>query len=74
MMIQSMAKADISANSKLSLEAKTGANMKAGTSQVDLTAAGAAVKGTAVDIQANAKASVKGSAMVEIQGGMVKIN
>ncbi|MCP4142900.1 MAG: VgrG-related protein [Chloroflexi bacterium] len=74
MMIQSMAKAGISASTNLNLEAKTGANMKAGTSQVDLQAAGAAVKGTTVDIQANAKASVKGSAMVEIQGGMVKIN
>lgn len=74
MTIQSMAKAGISANSNLNLEAKTGANMKAGTSQIDLQAAGAALKGTKVDVQATAQASVKGNAMVEIQGGMVKIN
>ena len=74
MTIQSMAKAGISANSNLNLEAKTGANMKAGASQLDLQAAGAAIKGTKVDVQATAQASVKGSAMVQIQGGMVKIN
>ena len=81
MTIQSMAKAGISANSNLNLEAKTGANMKAGTSQVDLQAAGAALKGTKVDIQGTAQTaiqgaqtSVKGSAMVEIQGALVKIN
>ena len=56
------------------MQAQTGASLKAGQSQVDLQAAGAALKGTKVDVQATAQASLKGNAMVEIQGGLVKIN
>ena len=80
--IESMAKANfkasadmaLKASTKLALEGTAGANLKSGMSEVDLQAAGAAVKGTKVDIQATAQASVKGNAMVEIQGGLVKIN
>jgi uncharacterized protein involved in type VI secretion and phage assembly len=72
--VESMAKGTITAKSNLDMEGQVGASMKAGTSQLDLQAAGAALKGTKVDVQANAQASVKGNAMVEIQGGMVKIN
>jgi phage protein D/phage baseplate assembly protein gpV len=72
--INSMGKAGISATSNLDLEGKVGASLKAGMSSLDLQAAGAALKGTKVDVQATAQASVKGSAMVEIQGALVKIN
>jgi len=56
------------------IEANTGVGIKAGASQLDLQAATAALKSAQVEIQANAMASLKGSAMVEIQGGLVKIN
>jgi len=79
--MNSKAKAEIEAKSELTLQGQTltlqgqtAAALKAGASALDLKAAGAALKGTKVDIQANTMASLKGSAMVEIQGGMVKIN
>ena len=72
--IETMAKAMLKANSNLEMEGKVGAKLKAGMSEVDLQAAGAALKGTKVDVQATAQASIKGNAMVEIQGGLVKIN
>ena len=45
-----------------------------GQSKVDLKPDGAALQGLKVDLQAQTMASVKGSAMVQIQGGIVKIN
>jgi phage protein D/phage baseplate assembly protein gpV len=66
---------------KVDMQAQTGASVKSGSSQLDLQAAGAALKGTKVDVQGQAQTniqgaqtSVKGSAMVEIQGALVKIN
>lgn len=56
------------------MEGQTGAKLKAGTSELDLSVAAANLKGTQVAVQANAQASVKGNAMVEIQGALVKIN
>jgi uncharacterized protein involved in type VI secretion and phage assembly len=72
--IDSLAKAAINAASNLDMQGKVGASLKAGMSELDLQAAGAALKGTKVDVQATAQASLKGNAMVEIQGGIVKIN
>ena len=72
--LDSMAKSTMTATGAMKIESKQGANIKGGMSEVDLQAAGAAVKGTKVDVQAQAAASLKGNAMVEIQGGMVKIN
>jgi uncharacterized protein involved in type VI secretion and phage assembly len=72
--VETMAKGVISAKSNLDMQGQVGASLKAGQSQVDLQAAGAALKGTKVDVQATAQASLKGNAMVEIQGGLVKIN
>lgn len=46
----------------------------ASTNSLELATAGATVKGMKVDVQANTAASLKGNAMVEIQGGLVKIN
>ena len=74
MSLESMGKGTLTSTSNLQLESKAGANLKAGTSEVDLQMAGASLKGTKVDVQANAAASLKGNAMVEIQGGLVKIN
>jgi uncharacterized protein involved in type VI secretion and phage assembly len=72
--VETMAKGVISAKSNLDMQGQVGASLKAGQSQVDLQAAGASLKGVKVDVQATAQASVKGNAMVEIQGGLVKIN
>ncbi len=80
-LVQGQAKGEIKAQSNLDMQAQTGASLKAGQSQLDLQAAGAALKGTKVDLQSQtqtniqgAQTAVKGSAMVEIQGAMVKIN
>lgn len=72
--IETKTQGAIKANTKLDIEAKTGAIIKASTAELNLSPATTALKGTAVDIQGTAKTSVKGSAMVEIQGGLVKIN
>jgi len=79
--VQGQAKGEIKAQTNLDMQAQTGASLKAGQSQLDLQAAGAALKGTKVDVQGQAQTniqgaqtSVKGSAMVEIQGAIVKIN
>lgn len=74
MTLESKAKGSIKVISKLDIEAQSGATLKAGTSQLDLTPASAALKSANVEIQGQAKATVKGTAMVEIQGGLVKIN
>lgn len=58
--------AEISGNQKVSL--------KAATSGLDLEAAGATLKGMKVDVKANTILSLDGTAMVKIQGGIVKIN
>ena len=80
-LLQGQAKGEIKAQTNLDMQAQTGASLKAGQSQLDLQAAGAALKGTKVDVQGQAQTniqgaqtSVKGSAMVEIQGALVKIN
>jgi len=79
--LDSKAKIAFKASSNLDLEGTTGVKAKSGTSEMSLAAAGAALKGTKVDIQGTAQTaiqgtqtSVKGSAMVEIQGALVKIN
>ncbi|MCB2179899.1 VgrG-related protein [bacterium] len=74
MNLETKGKASLASTSNLQLESKAGAKMKAGTSEVDLQMAGASLKGTKVDVQSNTATSVKGNAMVEIQGGIVKIN
>ena len=79
--VDSKTKVDIKAATQMKMEATSGTNIKSGSSQVDLTPASAAMKGTKVDIQGTAQTgiqgaqtSVKGTAMVEIQGALVKIN
>jgi uncharacterized protein involved in type VI secretion and phage assembly len=79
--LDSKTKISLKSSSQMNLEGTAGTNIKSGTSQVDLKPAGAALKGTKVDVQGTAQTaiqgattSVKGSAMVEIQGALVKIN
>lgn len=62
-------------------ESTTKADLKVGSAELTLEVAGSALKGTKLDLQGQtqtaiqgAQTSLKGSAMVEIQGGIVKIN
>ncbi len=64
----------VESTAKAAIKAQTGASVKVSSNELSLEVAGAALKGTKVDVQATANASVKGNAMVEIQGGIVKIN
>jgi uncharacterized protein involved in type VI secretion and phage assembly len=79
--LETQAGGQIKAQSKLDMQGQTGAMVKAGSSQLDLQPATAALKSTKVDVQGQAQVSVqgaqtsvKGTAMVEIQGALVKIN
>jgi uncharacterized protein involved in type VI secretion and phage assembly len=76
-------KMDISVDgqTKIDIQAKTGAVMKVSSNELNLAPAGAVLKGAKLDLQGQtqtsiqgAQTSLKGSAMVEIQGGLVKIN
>ncbi|TLN25385.1 phage tail protein [bacterium] len=48
--------------------------LKVTSSQLALKASGSELSGMLVDVKANTKVSVSGSAMAEIKGGLVKIN
>jgi hypothetical protein len=50
------------------------AAVKAGSSELGLKPSGAELKGLKVDVKASTQAAIQGSAMVQIQGGLVKIN
>jgi phage protein D/phage baseplate assembly protein gpV len=71
--LKSQAKGAIEATSSMEVKGQS-ATVKAGMSELGLQASGAALKGTKVEVQANAQASIQGNAMVQIQGGIVKIN
>ena len=74
LIIKSKGDFSIKSDTKGAIEANQSTNLKVGTSQIDLQAAGATLKGTKVDVQATTQVSVQGNAMVQIQGGLVKIN
>ncbi len=59
---------------KVEIDSKQEATVKSPVGQLALKSAGTELTGVKVDIKANAAASVSGSAMVEIKGGIVKIN
>jgi phage protein D/phage baseplate assembly protein gpV len=71
--LASQAKGAIEAKSTMEVKGQS-ATVKAGSSELGLKPTGAELKGMKVDVQANTQASIKGSAMVEIQGALVKIN
>jgi uncharacterized protein involved in type VI secretion and phage assembly len=67
----------IKAQTTLTIEAKTGGatiSGGAGQAKLDLQAASTSLKGVNVEVSGTAQATLKGSAMVQIQGGLVKIN
>ncbi len=67
-------KVDITGNQSVSVSGNQKVELKSGTSGLTLQAAGAELKGVKVDVKANTMLSLNGSAMVQIQGGIVKIN
>lgn len=67
-------KVEIKANQSVEVSANQKVELKSGTSALALQAAGAELKGVKVDVKANSMLSLGGTAMVQIQGGIVKIN
>ncbi|MEI7848472.1 MAG: VgrG-related protein [Chloroflexota bacterium] len=81
LIIKSKLDLSVDGQTKIDIQAKTGAVMKVAANELNLQPSGAALKGAKLDLQGQAQTtlqgaqtSVKGSAMVEIQGGLVKIN
>ena len=72
--VDSKAKTNIKSQSDLTLDSMAKALMKCSSNQLALQMSGAELKGMKLDLTANATAALKGSAMVEISGAMVKIN
>lgn len=72
--LDSKGKGTLSSTSEMGIESKQKATLKAGTTQLELQMAGAALKGVKVDITADTTAALKGNAMVELSGAIVKIN
>lgn len=66
--------ASIKANQSVEVSGNQKVDVKAGASALSLQAAGAELKGVKVDVKANSMLSLGGTAMVQIQGGIVKIN
>ena len=67
-------KVAVSATQTISLSANQKIDVKSGTSGLTLQASGVELKGVKIDVSANTMLSLDGSAMVKIQGGIVKIN
>lgn len=80
-LLDTKTKAAITAQAKLDMQGQAGAVLKSGASALELQPATAALKSAKVDVQGQAQTniqgvqtSVKGTAMVEVQGALVKIN
>ncbi len=71
---ETQAGSKITAATKFEVDAKQEATIKATSAQLALKPAGSELTGMKVDVKANTIASINGSAMVEVKGGMVKIN
>ena len=72
--VDSKAKTSIKSQSDLTLDSMSKALMKCSSNQLALQMAGAELKGMKLDLTASTSAALKGSAMVEISGALVKIN
>ena len=66
--------ATIKANQSVEISGNQKVDLKAGTSELALQTAGAELKGVKVDVKANTQLALGGNIMVQIQGGIVKIN
>ena len=68
LILKSKLDSSMKSETKVDISATTAASMKVSNNELSLEMAGAALKGTKVDVQGEAEASVKGNAMVQIQG------
>jgi uncharacterized protein involved in type VI secretion and phage assembly len=62
------------ATGTFTVDSKQEATMKVSNNKMSVKTAGAEVSGLKVDVKAQTMASINGNAMVEVKGGMVKIN
>jgi len=74
-LVSSQGKTEIKGSTELALSSAVKASLAgAAGAKLDLQASGTKLEGTMVDISGQVKTSLKGNAMVEVQGGIVKIN
>ncbi|MBR6088669.1 MAG: VgrG-related protein [Anaerolineaceae bacterium] len=72
--LNSSQKVSVTGTQSVEVSGNQKVDLKSGTSELTLQAAGAELKGVKVDVKANTMLSLGGTAMVQIQGGIVKIN
>ena len=64
----------ISGNQAVEVSGNQKVDLKSGPAELTLQAAGVELKGVKIDVKSNTMLSLGGNAMVQIQGGIVKIN
>ena len=72
--VNSSQKIGLTANQSIEVSANQKVDLKSGPAELTLQASGVELKGVKVDVKANTMLSLGGQAMVQIQGGIVKIN
>ncbi|MBQ6519583.1 MAG: VgrG-related protein [Anaerolineaceae bacterium] len=72
--INASQKVGIKANQSVEISGNQKVDLKAGPAGLTLQASGTELKGVKVDVKANSMLSLGGNAIVQIQGGIVKIN
>ena len=72
--INASQKVDITGNQSVSVSGNQKVELKSGPAGLTMQASGVELKGVKVDVKANSMLSLGGTAMVQIQGGIVKIN
>jgi phage protein D/phage baseplate assembly protein gpV len=66
--------AELKSSKAFNVQSQMSAKVAGGQSELDLAASGSTLKGMKVDVKADTAAAINGSIMVEIKGGLVKIN
>ena len=72
--VNSSQKVSVTGNQSVEVSGNQKVDLKSGPSGLTLQASGAELKGVKIDVKANTMLSLGGTAMVQIQGGIVKIN
>ena len=72
--INATQKVEVKATQSVEVSGTQKVDLKSGPAGLTLQASGAELKGVKVDVKANTMLSLGGTAMVQIQGGIVKIN
>lgn len=72
--IQSSASSTLKSTGAMTVESNQSAVMKVSNYKVNVAMSGTELTGMKVDVKADTMASISGNAMVEVKGGLVKIN